>query len=1018
MLKNMMLNSKNIFLESLLTSIGDGVIATDLSGNITIFNTVAEEITGWSVSDTKNKRLCELFTFIDDTTNKIMESTINNVIKLGTKISIKESSVLITKKKEHKYISGNVCPIKDELGIVLGILIIFKDITITRNVELNLKEDKNNFMRVFNSAPIGFIVVDENEIITNINNCALDLLNINKEKSIGKRFGDAFFCKESFRIKQGCGSGIECKICDIKKAISLALKSGVSTTNIEFSRIFIINKNKREFWFKASITQMTDGDNKMAVIVLVDITDTKNKETEISKSRDYYLGMFENFPAVVWKTDIEGKNEYVNKNCYNFTGKYKEDCLAFEWLTYIHPEDKDKCYELYNKSFENKQPYDMEYRALNSSGEYRWIQSINRPVKNSDGKFDGYIGIGLDITDRKIAEEGLNRYKILSEKVRDIIHFIDTEGNIIDVNQSGLNSYGYTYEEFLKLNIIDLRAEGVITSELLRSFDKEGAFYETVHRRKDGSKFPVEISCQGAEIGGKRVLISIIRDITERKSGENNLKAAKEAAETANRVKSEFLANMSHEIRTPINGIVGMVDLTLLTELNNEHKENLMIVKSCANSLLKIINDILDFSKMEAGKLKIENINFDIKYLVEEIIKSHSPSAIIKGIELNYEFSSNIHQYVVGDPNRVKQILNNIISNAIKFTESGEVWIKVKEIKSNDNKVEIQFVVEDSGIGIPEEKMCELFQSFSQLDGSITRKFGGTGLGLVISKQLSELMGGRLRVESKKGIGSKFYFTLNFNIGTMIETKSIQSSKLMKLDRRYNLLLAEDNNVNQMIITRILRNRGYYIDTVSNGLEAVEMCGKKSYDAILMDIQMPVMDGIEATKRIKENNKNTPIIAITAYALKGDRERFLAQGIDEYVSKPVKIDELLSTINKCLSPDKENLSNIDIHFDEMGEIVLQPKKIQDFDKSKIYSILDEVSNLIMNLKDAITRSDIGYVEILAHKMKNLSNEIGIDELKVISFKIELAARRGDYIKIVEKVEEIEYTFEVLKKTKL
>jgi PAS domain S-box-containing protein len=1019
MSKDIKLESNNNFLVAILESIGDGVVATDISGNITFFNAAAEEITGWYASEAKNRKFYELFVFIDGTTNQIIESPISKVLKSGRQIGLQENSVLVTKKGEQKYISASVSPIKDETGIISGTVTVFRDITRIRSVELNLKEEKNNFMRVFNSAPVGIIVLNENAVITRVNEASFDFLDSNERESIGKKFGDAFFCQESFATEHGCRYGAQCKSCEIKSATYLALKSGISTTNIEFSKTFLVNDKSKELWFKASITPMIDGNKKNAVIVLMDITDRKNKETKIEKSRDYYLKMFENFPSMVWKINTEGKKEYVNKSYCDFTGKSKEESMKLDWISHLHPEDKSNCYEIYTKSFENKQPYNMDYRMLNSSGTYRWIQSISKPVYDIDGKFDGYIGAGLDITDRKIAEEGLNRYKILSEKVRDIIHFIDTEGNIIDVNQLALKSYGYTYEEFLKLNIRDLRAEGIITPEFLQKCDKEGAFYETLHYRKDGSTFPVEISCKGAEIGGKRVLISIIRDITERKTGENNLKAAKEAAEVANKTKGEFLANMSHEIRTPINGIVGMVELTLLTQLNIEQKENLMIVKSCANSLLKVINDILDFSKMEAGKLVIENINFDIKSLVEEMIKAHSPSAITKGIELKYEFPSIIPQFVVGDPSRLKQILNNLISNAVKFTESGEVWVKVKNVNTKHDEVEVLFAVEDSGIGIAEENIEKLFESFSQLDGSIIRRFGGTGLGLAISKQLSELMGGRLWVVSKKNIGSKFYFNLKFGIGTRIETRPAEPFQLKKIDRPYNVLLTEDDKVNQMVIARILKERGYHIDTACNGLEAVEKCEKNSYDVILMDIQMPVMDGIEAVKRIRKKDKRTPIIAITAFALKGDRERFLAQGMNEYVSKPLKIEELFSAIDKCIEVNNDivDISDVGICIDESGEIILKPKETKLLNKKDL-STLDELTKLIEALNDTVKRGEISDIEMLAHKIKNLSNEIGIEELKIISFKIELAARRGDFSKAAKRVEKIENIFEVFKKSML
>lgn len=777
MLRNMTIDSKNSFLATTISSIGDGVIATDINGNVIFLNTAAEEITGWAASEVIGKKFYDMFVFIDADANLLLESAINNVILSGAATGLKGSSTLVTKNGVSKYISANISPIVEETGVLSGTVTVFRDITRIRSMELKLIEEQSNYMKVFNSAPVGVIVIDENEIITRVNEAALDFLNSSEEQSIGKRFGDAFFCQESFSAQQGCRYSTKCENCEMKRATNFALKSDIATTNIEFSKSFIVNKKARELWLKMSITPMINGNKRTAVIVLM--------------------------------------------------------------------------------------------------------------------------------------------------------------------------------------------------------------------------------------------------DITERKVVESSLKSAKEAAEIANKTKSEFLANMSHEIRTPINGIVGMVDLTLATELSNEQKENLMIVKSCANSLVKVINDILDFSKLEARKLVIENINFDIKSLIEETMKAHYPSAIKKGIELNYTFSLAIPKYVIGDPSRLQQILNNLISNAIKFTERGEVWVKVKEIKNQDNELELQFSVEDTGIGISEDNIGMLFKSFSQLDGSITRRFGGTGLGLEISKQLSEIMGGRLWVESKSGIGSKFCLILKFVIGTKVEIPPKEIVQLKNIDRPYNILLAEDDKVNQLVITRILKERGYLVDTAVNGLQAVEMCLKNSYDAILMDIQMPVMDGIEATKRIKERDKCIPIIAITAYALKGDREKFLAHGMDEYISKPIKIEELYSIIEKGLSSNKynEDISGVGICLDEVGDVVLKRIEVSSFDK-KDSNMLNELSKEIDAMANALDKSEFFMIEALAHKIKDLSNTLGIEELKIIAFKIELAVRRGNFELLIEKGQKASHVFEVFKKSVL
>jgi len=665
------------------------------------------------------------------------------------------------------------------------------------------------------------------------------------------------------------------------------------------------------------------------------------------------------------------------------------------------------------ETFQPSESIDIERIILkNNIRQKLWLKFKAIPIMNDDEK--QVVIVATDITEyKKMQNEILavnNLYYSIIRYFPDMLWKVDKEKKYVYFNNNWEKATGKNIEELVKENsIISMHPEDVenYNKELVKSYENKKAF-KAEYRLKTATGEYSNILSRANPIyssdGEFSGFVGIDIDITNDKKKNEELLKLKEAAETANKAKSEFLANMSHEIRTPLNGIIGMTDLTLSTNLTEEQKENLNIVKNCAHTLLSLINNVLDLSKLEAEKVIIEEIDFDIKFLIQKVIETNLVKAKEKYIQLYYHIDDEIPQILIGDLYRLEQILNNLISNAVKFTDSGIIMVNVNKINKIHEIFEIQFSVEDMGIGINEDEMRFIFKKFTQVDGSITRKYGGTGLGLAISQELAELMGSHIQVESEKGVGSKFFFTIKLQ-----EAKGIQIKTELKLNKDKNfksesILLVEDNKINKIVTKKMLQEIGYSkIKTASNGMEALNLIENYKFDMILMDIQMPELDGIETTQIIRENEKSSgehiPIIAITAHALKGDKEKFLVKGMDEYISKPLDIKELNEKLNKIQKNIYEKNSNsIESYLENYNnlsedKLVMIPREVEII-------LLNFISNLSSYLKlDESKHKNYFQIEKISHEIKIKAEENNLNTIKMLTFKIELAARKKDDIKI-------------------
>lgn len=507
----------------------------------------------------------------------------------------------------------------------------------------------------------------------------------------------------------------------------------------------------------------------------------------------------------------------------------------------------------------------------------------------------------------RAAELQVKKLSLVSQQTVNPVIIFDENKKIEWVNEAFVNLTGYDAADIDGISADQMeRGENPFENPevIRRVVEERGSYeYEMLCYTKDEEKYWSHNSMSPIlnESGQIKNYVIVQTDITEKKRMEMALIKAKEAALDSEKAKEHFLANMSHEIRTPMNSIVGFTDLLLQESLSAKQREYLDAIKWSSENLLGIINDILDFSKIESGKIELEKTDVDLRHLTGSCAKSFGLNQITDGVELNVCIDPSVPKHLEGDSVRINQILTNLISNSLKFTERGEVRLEIKEKSMDGDLHEIMFVVSDTGIGIPADKLDTIFETFTQATSDTTRKYGGTGLGLPIVKKLVELYDGEITVQSQEGVGSRFEFALK--LSKREESNVVQQAELhLEQIKNVNLLVVEDHPLNQLLIKATLKGQNINFDIANNGKEAIDMLNEKAYDLILMDIHMPEMGGIKATQIIRsvfsEPKKNTPIIAMTASAIRSDLEACLKTGMNDYIPKPFKAEELFSKILK------------------------------------------------------------------------------------------------------------------------
>jgi len=814
-----------------------------------------------------------------------------HVVKSGISFN-HEYKIIRIKDGAERWVEGTGELEYDELGKPVRMYGAIQDITERKQVEATLLKSEKQFRQLAESMPQIVWITQPDGLNIFFNQQWVDYTGLTMEESYGDGWNKPFHPDDQQRAWDAWQNAtthlatysLECRLRRFDGEYKWWLIRGVPVLDEHGT----VNK-----WFGTC----------------TDINEMKLTEAELYEKEIKFHNLANSGPALIWTSGTDKLCNYFNEGWMAFTGRTLEQEIGNGWAEGVHPEDFDYCLATYIAAFDRQEPFEMEYRLRHVSGEYRWILDLGTPNFKSTGEFNGYIGNCFDITDRKQNEESLLMLKTAIEKSEVSVVITDSKGNIEYANPFFTVLTGYSVEEYMGQNPKVLKSNyhpDEFYKEMWDTINSgktwEGEFY---NRKKNGEYYWENAILSPVENDKNEIthFVAIKTDITEAKKIQYELCQAKEHAEESDRLKSAFLANMSHEIRTPMNGILGFTDLLQDPDLSSEEKKSYIgLVHKSGQRMLNTVNDIIEISKIEAGMVLLNKGKTNVNKKVSELVQFFGSEAAAKGLTLSIEKSlPEADSIILTDAQKLYSILNNLIKNAIKFTDHGSIKVGC----SLKEKL-LEFYVCDTGIGIPADRKEAIFDRFVQADIADKRAFQGSGLGLSISKANVEILGGTIWVESEEHKGSTFYFTLPYDQENTEEQQDrIVTSLHQNVSRKSNnvnglkILIAEDDEVSDMLISIMTEQFGREILKADNGKSAVEICQNNSdINLILMDLKMPVMDGMEATRQIRQFNKDVIIIAQTAYGLTGDREKAIEAGCNEHISKPIRSEELKELLMK------------------------------------------------------------------------------------------------------------------------